>query len=71
MIEDEADFRLMLRTRLLKFDEKYRNIPIVMLTARSQQSDRGTGLEVGADAYLIKSFESEELVARIKRRLKM
>jgi len=35
--------------RLLKFDEKYRHIPIVMLTARAQSSDNETGMAVGAD----------------------
>ncbi len=48
--------------RLLKFDEKHRNIPIVMLTARSQQTDRETGTAVGADAYLTKPFKAEELL---------
>jgi DNA-binding response OmpR family regulator len=38
--------------RLLKFDEKHRSIPIIMLTARSQQADRETGMAVGCDAYL-------------------
>jgi DNA-binding response OmpR family regulator len=53
--------------RLLKFDEKYRRIPIVMLTARSQQNDKDTGLSVGADAYLTKPFKSEELLETIAR----
>ena len=48
--------------RLLKFDDKYKKIPIIMLTARSQQSDKDTGLSVGADAYLTKPFRSEELL---------
>jgi len=45
--------------RLLKFDQKYMNIPIVLLTARCQQTDRETGMEVGGDAYLIKPYKSE------------
>jgi DNA-binding response OmpR family regulator len=55
--------------RLLKFDEKYRKIPIIMLTARSQQSDRETGLSVGADAYMTKPFKPEELLATMTRLL--
>ena len=53
--------------RLLKFDEKRRGIPIVMLTARSQQNDRETGLAVGADAYVTKPFKSEELLEIVAR----
>jgi len=53
--------------RLLKFDEKYRKIPIVMLTARSQQSDRETGLSVGADAYMTKPFKPEDLREGLKK----
>ena len=51
--------------RLLKFDEKYRKIPIIMLTARSQQTDKDTGLSVGVDAYLTKPFKSQELLETI------
>jgi two-component system, OmpR family, alkaline phosphatase synthesis response regulator PhoP len=53
--------------RLLKFDEKFKHIPIVMLTARSQQADRDTGQAVGADAYLTKPFKSEELFEVVSR----
>ena len=55
--------------RLLKFDEKYKKMPIIMLTARSQQSDKETGSAVGADAYIIKPFKSEELLEAIARLL--
>ncbi|MBA4386996.1 MAG: two-component system response regulator [Verrucomicrobia bacterium] len=55
--------------RMLKFDEKFKSIPIVMLTARSQQTDRDTGQAVGADAYLTKPFKSEELLAAIAKLL--
>lgn len=51
--------------RLLKFDERYRKTPIIMLTARSQHTDKETGLSVGADAYLTKPFKSEELLAKM------
>ena len=55
--------------RLLKFDEKRRQIPIVMLTARSQQQDKDTGLAVGADAYMTKPFKSEELLETMAKLL--
>src|SRR5277367_5498767 len=40
--------------------------PIMMLTARSEESDKITGLETGADDYLTKPFSIKELVARVK-----
>jgi two-component system OmpR family response regulator len=43
-----------------------RNIPIIMLTARSEPVDRVIGLEVGADDYVTKPFEPRELVARVR-----
>ena len=46
------------------------DIPIVMLTARGDVSDRVAGLELGADDYLAKPFEPRELVARIQNILK-
>ena len=42
------------------------DIPIIMLTARGEVSDRVVGLELGADDYLPKPFEPRELVARIQ-----
>lgn len=56
--------------RLLKSQEKHRNIPVIMLTSRSEEEDRKIGMEVGADAYLVKPFRTEELLARIKELLK-
>jgi len=44
----------------------YSDIPIIMLTARGETSDKVLGLELGVDDYLPKPFESRELVARIK-----
>ena len=41
------------------------NVPIIMLTAKSEVNDRITGLEMGADDYLVKPFEMKELMARI------
>jgi two-component system response regulator MprA len=46
------------------------NVPILMLTARDSVADRVTGLEIGADDYLIKPFAHEELLARVKAMLR-
>lgn len=42
------------------------NVPVIMLTARGQETDRIYGLEMGADDYVIKPFSPAELVARVK-----
>lgn len=55
--------------RMLKFDEKYKKIPIIMFTARVQESDKKLGQEVGADAYITKPFEPEALLSKIKELL--
>lgn len=52
--------------RMLKFDEKYRHIPIIMITAKVADPNKKMGEEVGADAFITKPFNPEELVARIK-----
>ena len=56
--------------RMLKFDETYKHIPIILFTARVQESDRQTGVKVGADAYITKPFEASILLAKIKELLK-
>lgn len=56
-------------SRLLKFDEKYKDIPIIMLTARTQDSDLKIGEDTGADEYVIKPFDMEKLIALIKQYL--
>lgn len=48
--------------RLLKFDAAYSDIPIIMLTARSQEKDIDLGEETGADEYVTKPFDMEKLV---------
>ena len=53
--------------RLLKYDNKYKNIPILMLTARSQEEDKLIGEETGADEYITKPFDINELVAKIEK----
>lgn len=55
--------------RMLKFDEKYKNIIIIILSAKVQKSDIERGKEVGADAYVTKPFKSEELLAKINELL--
>ena len=52
--------------RLLKFDERYKQIPIIMLSARSQQDDIALGRETGAECYMTKPFDSGELLEKIK-----
>ncbi|CAM4204331.1 response regulator [Treponema peruense] len=52
--------------RILKNDRLTQNIPIIMVTARTEDSDIVTGLELGADDYITKPFSPKVLVARIK-----
>jgi two-component system phosphate regulon response regulator PhoB len=52
--------------RRLRRQEKTRRIPIIMLTARTQEVDRVVGFELGADDYVMKPFSPRELVLRIK-----
>ena len=56
--------------RTLKSDDKLRKIPILMLTAKSDEVDRILGLEFGADDYLTKPFNPRELILRIRNILK-
>ncbi|MCE5305224.1 MAG: response regulator transcription factor [Chloroherpetonaceae bacterium] len=52
--------------KTLKKDDRFSNIPVIMLTARSDEMDRVLGLEIGADDYITKPFSPRELVARVK-----
>ncbi|HXY55540.1 MAG TPA: response regulator [Nitrospirota bacterium] len=52
--------------RMLRSNPKTEAIPIIMLTARGEVSDRVRGLETGADDYMAKPFSPKELVARVK-----
>ena len=52
--------------RLIKQDSKTKNIPIIMLTAKSEESDILVGLQLGADDYVTKPFSPKVLLARIK-----
>ena len=55
--------------RILKFDKKYRSIPIVMFTAKAQEEDERMGREVRADAYITKPFGLDVLLVKIKELL--
>ncbi len=52
--------------RRLRADARTREVPIVMVTARGEESDRVDGFEVGADDYVVKPFSPRELVLRLK-----
>ena len=56
--------------RGLRQDERTRNVPIIMLTARGQEPDKVAGLDAGADDYVTKPFSPRELLARIKALLR-
>ena len=56
--------------KALRKDTKFKNIPIIMLTARSQEEDKVLGLNVGADDYLPKPFSNLELIARVNALLR-
>lgn len=49
----------------IRSDERTKYLPVLMLTARAQESDKLQGLEGGADDYIVKPFSPKELVARI------
>ena len=51
--------------RLLKNDPRTKNIPIVMVTAKTEERDRVAGLELGADDYITKPFSPREVVLRV------
>ena len=56
--------------RILKQDERTRSIPILMLTAKSEEIDRIIGLELGADDYVVKPFSPREIALRIRNILR-
>lgn len=62
MLPKVAGMEIMRRLR----DDPTTSTPVIMLTARSQETDRIYGLEMGADDYMIKPFSPAELVARVK-----
>lgn len=52
--------------RILKSDDKTSAVPIIMLTAKSEEVDKVLGLEMGADDYITKPFSPRELIARVR-----
>ena len=56
-------------SRLLKFDSKYKNIPILMITARSQEEDKLIGEETGADEYITKPFDLDDVLKQVEKYL--
>lgn len=63
MLPDYDGFEIC---KYLKNDPRTAKIPIIMLTARGDETDKILGLEIGADDYLTKPFSPRELVARVK-----
>ena len=63
MLPDTDGFEIC---KHLKAHEKYASIPIIMLTARSEETEKVLGLELGADDYVTKPFSPRELIARVK-----
>ncbi len=56
--------------RRIRSRAETRSLPVIMLTARGEESDRVRGLETGADDYLVKPFSQAELIARIRALLR-
>lgn len=63
MLPDMSGLEL---TRMLKRDEEYNDLAIIMLTARGEERDKVSGLDGGADDYMTKPFSPRELIARIQ-----
>ncbi len=63
MLPDMSGLEL---TRMLKRDNEFEDLAVIMLTARADEHDKVTGLDGGADDYVTKPFSPRELVARIK-----
>jgi len=56
--------------RLLKYDAKFSEIPVIIMSAKSDPADKELGEKVGADKYLAKPFEADVLIRHIKESLK-
>jgi two-component system alkaline phosphatase synthesis response regulator PhoP len=63
MLPDSDGFQIC---RGMRADRAQAAIPVIMLTARAEESDRVLGLELGADDYVVKPFSPKELAARVK-----
>ncbi|MBL8381145.1 MAG: phosphate regulon transcriptional regulator PhoB [Burkholderiales bacterium] len=67
MLPGESGVQL---SRALRADARTRSLPIIMLTARAEESDKIAGLDAGADDYITKPFSPRELVARVNALLR-
>ena len=56
--------------RFLKFDENYKDIPIIIVSAKADQEDKQLGRQMGAELYITKPFENEELFHAINQLMK-
>ena len=56
--------------RLLKFDERYKNIPIIILSARTQEGDQLLAMEMGANRFVTKPYDFSEGLSHIEALLK-
>jgi len=63
MLPDEGGFEVC---KYLKREERYMAIPVIILSARTEETDKILGLELGADDYVSKPFSPREIVARVK-----
>ena len=57
--------------RRLREDAQYKSIPVILLTAKATQEDKVRGLDAGADDYVIKPFDSFELLARVRAMMRI
>jgi two-component system response regulator MprA len=70
MLPEVDGLEVARRVRAAERADNQPNVPILMLTARDTVSDRVTGLDVGADDYLVKPFDFDELLARVRALLR-
>jgi two-component system OmpR family response regulator len=66
MLPDMDGFEVVRRLRDLRVTTRGGPVPVLFLTARDRQADKVTGLSLGADDYVTKPFDLEELIARIR-----
>ena len=65
VVDDDKDI-----TRMIRADNRLSTLPIIMLTARIDDSEKIIGLELGADDYIPKPFNAREVVARVRALLR-
>lgn len=56
--------------KIIKNDDNLKDVPVIMLTAKGEEADVVSGLEIGADDYIVKPFSSRVLTARVKAMLR-